>query len=553
MSDQNYIFEYYQAIKDGTVAAGRWILAAYEMIIKGLEEKRFFYNPKKARAVITFIEAFCHHHEGPLAPGLIKLELWQKAFLSCVFGILDENGSRQFREVVLVVGRKNGKTLLDAGIAEYMTFLDGEYGARVYFTAPKLKQAGLAFDAFYQMITQEPELNAMSKKRRTDIYIESTNTTAEPLAFNAKKSDGLNPSFCSCDEIASWQGQAGLKQYEVIKSALGARRQPLILSITTAGYENGGIYDELIKRCTRVLLGDSRETRLLPMLYMIDDVGRWDDINELRKSNPNMGVSVSVDYLLEEIAIAEGSLSKRAEFICKYGCVKQNASQAWLSTTDVEKCTGQALTLEDFRGSYCVGGIDLSQTTDLTSCCVVIEKGGKNYIFSHFFLPAERIDDAIERDGVPYRLYMQAGWMSASGENYVDYKDCFEWFRRLVEEFEIYPLQIGYDRYSAQYLVQDMSAYGFHMDDVFQGTNLTPVIQETEGLIRDGAINIGDNQLLKMHMLDSALKVDAATGRRKLIKLNRECHIDGMAALLDAMCVKQKWYGQYGDQLKNED
>jgi phage terminase large subunit-like protein len=286
---------------------------------------------------------------------------------------------------------------------------------------------------------------------------------------------------------------------------------------------------------------------------MIDDVGRWDDINELRKSNPNMGVSVSVDYLLEEIAIAEGSLSKRAEFICKYGCVKQNASQAWLSTTDVEKCAGPALSLENFRGSYCVGGIDLSQTTDLTSCCVVIEKGGKNYIFSHFFLPAERIDDAIERDGVPYRLYMQAGWMSASGENYVDYKDCFEWFRRLVEEFEIYPLQIGYDRYSAQYLVQDMSAYGFHMDDVFQGTNLTPVIQETEGLIRDGAINIGDNQLLKMHMLDSALKVDAATGRRKLIKLNRECHIDGMAALLDAMCVKQKWYGQYGEQLRNEE
>ena len=381
MNDTNYIYEYYQGIRDGSITVGKWVRLAYEMIIQCLEEKRFYYAPRKAKAAIVFLETFCHHHEGPLAPGLIRLELWQKAMLSCIFGIVDENGARQFREVICVMGRKNGKTLLDAGIAEYMTYFDGEYGARVYFTAPKLKQAALAFDAFYQMITKEPELNVLAKKRRTDVYIESTNTTAEPIAFNAKKSDGLNPSFVSCDEVASWPGQAGLKQYEVLKSALGARKQPLILSITTAGYENEGIYDELIKRSTRVLLGDSQEQRLLPFLYMIDSVYKWNDINELRKSNPNLGVSVSVDYLLEEMAIAEGSLSKRAEFICKYGCVKQNSSQAWLSTPDIEKCCGDALDLEDFRGSYCVAGIDLSQTTDLTACCVVIEKDGVNSVF----------------------------------------------------------------------------------------------------------------------------------------------------------------------------
>ena len=551
MSDPNYILEYYQGIVDGSITVGKWVRLAYEMIIQGLEDKRFYYAPKKAKKAIVFIETFCHHHEGPLAPGLIKLELWQKALISSIFGIVDKDGNRQFREVLCVVGRKNGKTLLDAGIAEYMTFFDGEYGGRIFFTAPKLKQAGLAFEAFYQMICQEPELNSLAKKRRTDVYIESTNTTAEPLAFNAKKSDGLNPSFASCDEVASWPGQAGLKQYEVIKSALGARKQPLILSITTAGYENEGIYDELVKRSTRVLLGDSQEQRLLPFLYTIDSVGKWNDINELRKSNPNLGVSVSVDYLLDEIAIAEGSLSKRAEFICKYGCVKQNSSQAWLSTQDIEKCCGKALNLEDFRGSYCVGGIDLSQTTDLTACCVVIEKNGINHVFAKFFLPAEKVEEATERDGVPYQIYIQRGFLQASGENFVDYHDCFDWFRQLVEEYEIYPLEVGYDRYSAQYLVQDMTAYGFHMDDVFQGENLTPVIQETEGTIKDGRLLIGDNALLKMHMLDSALKISSETNRRKLIKLGNGVHIDGMAALLDAMCVKQKWHDQYGEQLKN--
>ena len=305
MNSENAILAYYQQIQDGTVTVGKWVRILYEMIIKGLENKSFFYSQKKASAAITFVEGFCHHHEGELAPGLVKLELWQKAFLSVLFGIVDENGARQWRECFFVVGRKNGKTLLAAAIAAYCTFLDGEYGGRIYFAAPKLEQAALCFEAYHQMILQEPELNRMAQKRRTDIYIKDNNTTAKPLAFSAKKSDGLNISLAVCDECASWQGDQGLKFYEVIKSSFGARRQPLLLAMSTAGYINDGIYDELMKRSTRVLLGDSKEKRLLPVLYMIDDVDKWNDINELRKSNPNLGVSVSVDYMLEEIAIAE--------------------------------------------------------------------------------------------------------------------------------------------------------------------------------------------------------------------------------------------------------
>ena len=172
------------------------------------------------------------------------------------------------------------------------------------------------------MIYHEPTLNGMAKKRRTDVYVSDNNSSAKPLAFSAKKSDGLNVSLCIADEIASWQGDAGLKFYEVIKSSFGARKQPLLLSLSTAGYINDGIYDELMKRCTAVLLGSSKESRLAPFLYMIDDPEKWNDINELQKSNPNLGVSITVDYLLEEIAIAEGSLSKQAEFKTKYCNIK---------------------------------------------------------------------------------------------------------------------------------------------------------------------------------------------------------------------------------------
>jgi len=547
---ENYILTYYQKISDGTITVGKWVKLAYEMIIKGLENKSFFYDSKKAHKAINFIEKFAHHHEGALAPQNIKLELWQKALVSAVFGIVDKDGYRQFREVLCVVSRKNGKTLLDASIADYMAFCDGEYGARLYFIAPKLQQASLCYDALYQMIKKEPDLDALTKRRRTDIYIESTNTTAQPLAFSQKKSDGLNPSFVSCDEISSWQGQAGLKQYEVLKSALGARRQPLIFNISTAGYENEGIYDELIKRSTRVLLGDSKETRLLPLLYMIDDIEKWNDINELQKSNPNLNVSVTVDYLLEEIAVAEGSLSKKTEFLTKYCNIRQNSSQAWLSMRAVEKCEAE-LSIKDFAHTYCVGGIDLSRTTDLTSACVVIQKDGILNVFSHFWLPAERIDDAQARDGVPYKIYIQQGLISPSGENFVDYHDCFNWFKHLVEEYEILPLMVGYDRYTAQYLIQDMKQYGFQCDDVFQGYNLSPVIDEMSGLMDDARIRYASNSILKMHLLDTALKRDNESGKAKIIKIDSKCHIDGTASLLDALCVRQKWYGQLGSQLEN--
>ena len=548
----NFISEYTRQINDGRITAGKWIHALYAMIANGLSEGLFFYDDRKAQRAIKFVEAFAHHHEGPLAPGLIKLELWQKALLSVIFGIVDANGNRQFREVLIVIGRKNGKTLLSSAVAEYMAFADGEYGARIYFAAPKLQQATLCFNAFFQSIRNEPELDALAQKRRTDVYIESTNSSAQPLAFNANTSDGLNISCCVADEIASWRGDAGLKYYEVLKSSFGARVQPLLLGITTAGYENEGIYDELLRRSTRVLLGDSQETRFAPFLYMIDDVDAWDDLHELEKSNPNIDVSITRDYLQDEIAIAEGSLSKKAEFITKHGCIKQNSSSAWLSTQTVNKCVGEHISLESLSHSYAVCGIDLSQTTDLTSACVVVEKDGVLHVVSKFWLPSAKIDEATERDGIPYRIMIQKGFLEPSGENFIDYEDCYKWLISLVKNYEILPLVTGYDRYSARYLITALEQAGFKCDDVYQGDNLWTTMQQAEGLMKDGKIKIGDNDLLRVHFLDSAVKMNNERGRGKLVKVSKTAHVDGMAALLDALVVREKWFGQFGTQLANK-
>jgi len=536
-------------MQTGEVVVGKWIRLLYDKILDGLRDGLFYFDEKKANRAIKFIEGFCRHCEG--RNDYITLELWQKATVCLMFGIVDEDGLRVFREVFLVMGRKNGKSLFASACIAYMAYLDGEYGAKIYCLAPKLEQAAIVYDNFYKMIHSEPELDALAQKRRSDIYMEGTNTAIKPLAFNAKKSDGFNPHMTVCDEIASWPAEQGLKQYEVMKSALGARLQPLILSISTAGYVNDGPYDELMTRSTAVLLGSSDERRLLPIIYMIDDVTKWDDIEELKKANPNMGVSVSEGFFLEEIAIARNSLSKRAEFLCKYCNIKQNSTQAWLPFDVVDAVTQETYSLEDFRSNYCVGGIDLSQTTDLTACCVVIEKDGKLYTFAQFFMPANKIEELQQREGVPYQLYVSQGLIKPSGENYVLFEDCYAWFRMLVDDYEILPLKVGYDRWSSQYLVQQMSQDGFHMDDVHQGENLTPVIHECDGLLRDQTLQLGSNNVLKAHFLNVGMKQNVETRKIRPVKIDSRCHIDGFVAVIDALTVRQKWHEQIGDQLKN--
>lgn len=569
----NWILSYYQGIKDGTYHVGEWIRRLYEYLVKGLQEKQFFFDARKASDAITWMETHCFHTEGPLAPSLLSFEVWQKAAISAIYGIVDENGARHFREILLVIGRKNGKTKFASSIGNYTFRVEGGFGARVFCTAPKFDQADLVYNDIWTMVQLDPEWKELKEKsqekdtqhrkvhddsmlvrhRQTDLAILGSNSTVKKIAFNSKTNDGFNPSLTICDEVASWSGDKGLKQYEVLRSGMGARPEGLVLSCTTSGYVSDGIYDELVKRSTRFLLGESKETRLLPLLYMIDDVDKWDDINELRKSNPNLGVSVTVDYLLEEIAIAKGSLSKKAEFLTKYCCIKQNSSLAWLPAEVVNAAAGPSIRPEDLRGSYCVAGIDLSQTTDLTCALVVVEKGGELYVLAKFFMPAERIDILTAEDGLPYNAYVQRGLLQPSGDNFVDYHDVYKWLVELVEQYEILPLMIGYDRYSAQYLIQDLERYGARCDSVFQGENLYGVIQEAEGLLKDGKIHIGDNDLLKIHLLNSAIKMSTERGRGKLVKINPRDHIDGCAALLDGLCVRQKWWNELGDRLINEE
>ena len=403
----------------------------------------------------------------------------------------------------------------------------------------------------------EPELDAITRSTKyRGLMVQETNTTIKKLAFSSKKSDGYNPQFYVADEVAAWPGANGLRQWEVMVSGTGARSEPLGMAISSGGYENEGLFDELMKRSTGFLMGNSREQHILPILYMIDDPEKWDDLEELQKSLPGMGESVTQEFIRKQIDIAHESISKEIEFKVKFANLKQNLSVAWLRAEDTEKAFGWRKPLEDLRGHYCVGGIDLSQTTDLTSACIVTEIDGVLWVHSHFWLPKHRLDWATKRDGIPYEIYLRKGFLSLSGDELIDNNDVLIWFMDLVKKYKIYPLMLGVDRWSAMELIQKLNGKSFKTDTVTQGFNLSNVSDTFEGLLREGRIrDMDDNDLLKIHMADSAQQMESNTDnahpRKKLVKISKYAHVDGMAALLDAMAMRQFKWAELGTRLQN--
>ena len=457
-----------------------------------------------------------------------------------------------------MVGRKQGKTLLAAACATYMAYAAGEFGSEIFMLAPKLDQSDLVYSATEFNVHAEPELDAITRSTKyRGLMIQETNTTIKKLAFTSKKSDGYNPMFYVADEVAAWPGANGLRQWEVMVSGTGAREEPLGMAISSGGYENEGLFDELMKRGTGFLMGNSREQHILPIIYMIDDPEKWSDLTELKKSLPGLGESVSEEFIRKEIDVAEESASKLSEFRTKYCNLKTTQQTCWLRAEDINKAFGHKLSLEAIRGFYCVGGADISQTTDLTSACIVVEIDGVLWVHSHFWLPNKRLEEATKRDNIPYEIYIRKGFLSLSGEEFVNTDDVLLWFMDLVKTYKIYPLQIGIDRWSALDLIQKLNTKSFHTDTVTQGFNLSSVSDTFEGMLREGRIrDMDDNDLLKIHLADAAQQMESnaeqAHPRKKLVKISKNAHVDGCAALLDAMAMRQFKWTELGKRLMNE-
>lgn len=541
--------DYLEQIESGEQVVGEWMKKNLAFVEYGLENKKFYYCPEKAKNVIRFIETqvvFIAHRKGHFI-----LEKWQKYVLACMYGLVDESGVRHFSEFVFIIGRKQGKSALFGATEVYHAFCQDQDGMQLYNLAPKLKQARIIYNQFLTVVERNKYLSRRGHKKIDEYEIKSKNCLVSPLALNSKKGDGFDPSFTIFDEFAAWEGDKSKKMYEVISSGQGAQAEPMNIFCSTANYIDNGLYDEIFRRATAVLNGNSEDESMLPFMYMIDDINKWDDIQELRKALPNLGVSFLEKRLKEEIAKAHESISYQAEFITKYCNIKQNATTAWLTADDVRSTQCDELTPDMFSNMYGTAGVDLSRTTDLTAATISIVVDSVTYYLSHFWLPKDGIEKLSDRDNENYALMAKLGFLTLSGKSVIDYRDITDWFLEMRDTYHINIMVVGYDRYSAEYWVNEMREKGFEMDDVYQGTNLTPIIYQFEGRIHSGLIRTGTNGLLQSHLMNSAVKMasgsDSADNRIRLVKYDPRKHIDGMASVLDAETVRDKWSDKYAD------
>lgn len=551
----NYIREYVELIKRGKIKTSARVRKVYTRLLKEIDRPpknfKYYFDEETGERPISFIETFCKQSQGDLGAPL-ELELFQRAYIQALFGFLDkETGYRRFRETMFLVGRKNGKTTLMAGIALYLLTADYEGAAEIYSVATKKDQARKALTEAVNMIKQSPELRAVLKKRRNDVYFAATSSKFEALASDSNTLDGLNSHGVIIDELHAIRDR---NLYEVMKQSTSSRRQPLIVMITTAGTVRECIFDDMYEYACRVADGEEVDEAFLPILYELDERSEWLDPKMWIKANPGLGKIKQVETLRSFVERAKKNPADRAGVLCKDFNVRENGSTAWLPFDVINN--EATFDLADVYDTYAIGGCDLSSTTDLTCATLLIRKPNDKtvYVLQHYFLPQARIDELADKkqrsgghsnDEAPYKLWAERGLLTACQGARVNYSDVTAWFVQMREQYKIDCWKCGYDRALAGYWVDEMTANGFTMDKVIQGTyTFSQPMRELGAALQDKLVNYNNNPVLKW-CLSNTGKKEKGLNNIMPVKISEKRRIDGMVSLLNAWVVYVRDYEDY--------
>lgn len=547
----NWIKEYLKEIDNGNIKVGKKVYKIYTKLIDDMndETSRFYFDEKKANKSVEFIEKFCKQSEGELGAS-IKLDLWQKAFLSALFGFINkETGFRRFKEVLLLVARKNGKTTLLSAIALYMMIADKEGSAEIYSVATKKDQASKTFKSACDMMSHSPEIRAVLKKRRTDLYMPLTLSQFMPLASDSNTLDGLNIHLCIMDELHAIKDR---QLYEVMKQGMSSRRQPLLVMITTAGTVRECIFDDIYDYANNVLydtLPNGKDDTFLPVMYELDDRKEWNDMSCWVKANPGLGTIKQYTYLAEQVERAKNEKNALNGILCKDFNIREGVSGSWLNFDDINN--EETYNLEDFKNTYAIGGVDLSSTSDLTCATLMWKRENKIYVNQMYFIPEEIADKKEREDKVPYKMWKERGFVYFTQGSKVDYSEVTRWYVKMRDEHGIYPLWIGYDSWGTQYWVEEMKANGFVMDEVIQGAKtMSSPMKLLASEFMDKNVIYNNNPVLKWNLTNTQTKVDDNENIRPFKGKGSKMRVDGTFSLIDAYVVYQRNYDDYHNMLK---
>lgn len=541
----NYIDEYLENMRSGKCIVSKRIRRVYEKLSDDIHNPKngFIFDEKKAQRPIDFIERFCRHSKGEWASQPLKLELFQKAFISALFGFIDEKtGFRKYRETLFYVARKNGKSVLLSGIALYCLIADNEPGAEVYSVASKKDQARIIFTESVNMVKQSPELIGITKKRKSDLYFPLTFSKMQPLGKNSDTLDGLNSSLVIVDELHSIRDR---NLYEVMKQSQSARRQPLFVMITTAGTIRESIFDDMYKYACGVADGTIKDDRFLPIMYELDDKKEAFDPLKWEKANPGLNSIKKLDDLISKVERAKNSPHDLTGVLVKDFNVIQSVSTAWLPFDDINN--EETFDLSAFRGQYAIGGADLSITTDLTCATLLfMDKSEKRYVTQMYFLPADNFEQRVHDEKIPYDKWLESGLLRLCQGNTINYHDVTAWFLEMVEKYDVTPAWIYYDSYSARYWVDEMQNHGFNMIRCIQGAKtLSLPMQKLGADLQKKLVNYNNNPLLKWCITNTGIQTDRNGNIVPVKATSAKYRIDGLASLLDAYVGLCDHYNEY--------
>ena len=547
---------YFTAILDGKIIACEKMKRQAERILEA------YYNPSEyhfdadiARRHTEFIERFCKVPSGNLGHPL-KLRLFQKARFETIFGFVDDNNLRQYNEVLIIEGRKNGKTTECAAIEIDMLINDREGSPQIYNVATTMDQAKLGFNAAHKMVKQSPMLSKHVRKRASDLYFGLNMGFIKALATNTSSLDGLDTHCAIIDELSAIKNR---DLYDLIKQSMGARSQPLLFTISTNGFIRDGVFDAQYQYASDILYGKAYNPRFLPFIYELDSANEWDKEECWVKANPALGELKSREYLREMVQKAKDDFTFKPTVLVKDFNLKQNTAVAWLSW---EELNNEEQVPDEIPFRYGIGGLDAADSVDLNAAKIICRRRMQNgeldpkiYVKSMYWVP-QRVLDEYEhtgrrqgRDNVPYTIWKDRGLLRTVDTYKVDKKVILDWFQEIQEDEDIYIYAIGYDPW--------------HIDDSllreFQGSFgpkcMVPVRQGVATLsqpMKDlkaelGAHNIvyGNNPIDKWCLANTAIRTDINGNIQPVKGSDPRRRIDGTMALIDAYVVYRNQQEEY--------
>ena len=550
----NPIREYWARIQSGDEVVSAKIEKTYRKLVFDLDhpnESEFFYEPKRANRVLEFAENFCKHSKGKFGGKPVRLELWEKAMLAAIFGFVDIEGNRKYREAILIVGKKNGKSLLASIVGLYMMTADGEPGPEVYAVATKRDQANIIWQEAKRMVRKSPALDKRVRSLVGELDADFCDGVFKPLASDSNTLDGLNIHCGLMDEIHQWQ--SGRALYDIIADGVTAREQPLIFITTTAGTVREDIYDQKYDEAKRVIDGyfdpnGYKDERLIAFVYELDKREEWMDEKCWKKANPGLGTIKNYTTLKEKVEKAKANPLLVRNLVCKEFNIPETSGEAWLTA---EQVVNEArFDVTELKPRYGIGGTDLSSTTDLTAAKVIFRVPNDEhvYVLQMYWMPEENVEKRVKEDHIPYDVWIEQGLMRTCKGNQISYHDVTAWFLEVQEQLDVYLYKVGYDSWSAKYWVEEMEqTFGMGiMEKVVQGKKTLSGPMKSLGADLDAKkVIYNNNPIDKWCLFNTAVDIDKNDNIQPMKTSVPTRRIDGTAALLDAYVIYQDFFNDY--------